>query len=127
MTTLVISELGYHAAHGYGQGEDVPSLAEVKRMGITFQRCMPDRMGDSIWLFGCRGVPDQLPEWLRMSDAVEQDFVGRILTQGQVDQINFDAKRYLRRAIFFKWLRLVLFMVCGFLFGAYQQGWLTAS
>lgn len=95
--TLVLSQLGFHAATGINCGkigERPPELVAVDNMGITFYRRMPDRFGDCIFLFNCRNVPEDLPEWLERSDVKASDFVNKsAMTQGYADDIEREARQ----------------------------------
>ena len=93
--TLCLSEIGFCTAKGlttYSTGADNPMLAELSRMGITYFRFMHDRFMDCLWLFNCRNVPDDLPDWLERVPQQASDFVGKsAMTQLIADQIKEQA------------------------------------
>lgn len=93
--TLIVSRLGFHAATGINggkAGDRSPELVEIDSMGITFYRSMPDRFGDYIYLFNCRNVPDELPEWVFRSAYKASDFVNKsAMTQEYSDDIDREA------------------------------------
>ena len=73
--TLCASELGFHATHGTADTKAI--LDELVKLGITHYKCMPDRFGDCIWLFNCRNLPSQLPNWLYRESCTAIDWVGK--------------------------------------------------
>jgi hypothetical protein len=43
----------------------------IARLGIVWDRVIPQSLGDQMWIIGCRNVPDELPEWLEGMEPVE--------------------------------------------------------
>lgn len=73
--TLCASELGFHAENGTCSTNKITK--HIKGLGITYFKFLVDRMGDSIWLFNCRNVPEELPEWLERKQVGATDWIGR--------------------------------------------------
>lgn len=73
--TMMASYLGLHAATGLSSTDGL--LSEIEKMGITYFRFMPCRFTDVVWLFNCRGCPENIPEWLEIRDLTAMDFVGK--------------------------------------------------
>jgi hypothetical protein len=38
--------------------------AAMRRLGITYERSVPQSLGDQWWFYGCENIPDELPPYL---------------------------------------------------------------
>jgi hypothetical protein len=52
----------------------------MKRLGITYEIATPQSLVDRWWFWGCRNVPDELPDWLTVLPLSPREAVGHGLS-----------------------------------------------
>jgi len=57
----------------------------MKRHGITYELAVPQSMGDQWWFFGCKGVPDPLPEHLTVITQDPMELIGHGLSREEAE------------------------------------------
>ena len=50
---------------------DVHAQIFMKQLGITYERASPQSLGECWWFYGCRNVPDPLPDALTVHDMLQ--------------------------------------------------------
>ena len=59
----------------------------MEELGITYRHATPQSIADQWWFWGCDSLPKELPPFLTELNLDPRDFVGRGLSQEDVDRI----------------------------------------
>ena len=59
----------------------------MKDLGITYQHSTPQSMGDCWWFWNCEDIPEDLPQYLSVSDRDPMNCIGYGLSQQDAERI----------------------------------------
>jgi hypothetical protein len=59
----------------------------LKSFGITWQHCTPQSMGDQMWYWNCKNIPDQLPSYITPLLVDPMEKIGYGLDKAEAESI----------------------------------------
>ena len=68
-------------------GEARHAQEVMKDLGITYQHSTPQSMGDCWWFWNCEDIPEDLPQYLSVSDRDPMNCIGYGLSQQDAERI----------------------------------------
>lgn len=85
MTNLRFTALG--AALSFNERRTLDEI--MKDLGVTYTKSMS--VGSQTWLWGCNGVPDNLPGYMALLDVDPMNCIGVGLTEDEAKSIKGEA------------------------------------
>ena len=68
--------LKYEYLPAYDVRETRHAQEVMKELGITYQHCTPQSMGDQFWFWNCENIPENLPTFIEELKAKPMECIG---------------------------------------------------
>ena len=59
----------------------------MKELGITYQHCTPQSIGDQFWFWNCENIPENLPKFITIADLNPMEIIGFGLSKEDAQKI----------------------------------------
>ena len=78
---------GTHLRYNFRDSPQGHPQKVMKELGIVYQDCTPQSMGDQWWFWNCQNIPYPLPKYLEVADLDPMKCIGYGLSKEDAEKI----------------------------------------